>query len=161
MKVVFKSLVWGFPLRDSTVHPAHVGHPPARFRPRKLHHDGGVDVCLHFLAVWSSTTGLIGPPSNSSRRPAKSVPISAKVRQPSYLRSISFASFQGNFTDLCIHLVYLEFILLSDSLGVSSLVDSINHAKPPGATEATVLGPFFTTDALDCQYSSPFIPHLS
>ncbi|KAJ7231714.1 intradiol ring-cleavage dioxygenase [Mycena haematopus] len=42
-----------------------------------------------------------------------------------------------------------EFILLSDSLGVSSLVDSINNAKPPGATEATVLGPFFTTDALE------------
>lgn len=42
-----------------------------------------------------------------------------------------------------------EFILLSDSLGVSSLVDSLNNAKPPGATEATVLGPFFTTDALE------------
>ncbi|KAJ7483338.1 intradiol ring-cleavage dioxygenase [Mycena latifolia] len=42
-----------------------------------------------------------------------------------------------------------EFILLSDALGVSSLVDSINNAKPPGATEATVLGPFFTTDALE------------
>ncbi|KAJ6621463.1 intradiol ring-cleavage dioxygenase [Mycena sp. CBHHK59/15] len=42
-----------------------------------------------------------------------------------------------------------EFILLSDALGVSALVDSINNAKPPGATEATVLGPFFTTDALE------------
>ncbi|KAJ7709024.1 intradiol ring-cleavage dioxygenase [Mycena rosella] len=42
-----------------------------------------------------------------------------------------------------------EFILLSDVLGVSSLVDSMNNAKPPGATEATVLGPFFTTDALE------------
>ncbi|KAJ7609021.1 intradiol ring-cleavage dioxygenase [Roridomyces roridus] len=41
-----------------------------------------------------------------------------------------------------------EFILLSDTLGVSSLVDSINNAKPPGATEASVLGPFFTDDAL-------------
>jgi hypothetical protein len=49
---------------------------------------------------------------------------------------------------------YLEFILLSDALGVSSLVDSMNNAKPPGATEATVLGPFFTTDALDCQSAS-------
>ncbi|CAK5273525.1 unnamed protein product [Mycena citricolor] len=25
----------------------------------------------------------------------------------------------------------------------------MNHAKPPGATESTVLGPFFTTDAMD------------
>ena len=37
--------------------------------------------------------------------------------------------------------------MLSDSLGVSTLVDSINRAKPPGATECTVLGPFFTEDA--------------
>jgi len=44
-----------------------------------------------------------------------------------------------------------EFILLSDALGVSTLVDSLNNAKPPGASEATVMGPFFTTDALDFQ----------
>ncbi|KAF9071669.1 intradiol ring-cleavage dioxygenase [Rhodocollybia butyracea] len=42
-----------------------------------------------------------------------------------------------------------EFILLSDVLGISSLVDDLNHAKPPGATEACVLGPFFTDDALE------------
>ncbi|KAF5383255.1 hypothetical protein D9615_004905 [Tricholomella constricta] len=42
-----------------------------------------------------------------------------------------------------------EFILLSDALGVSTLVDTINNAKPPGATEATVLGPFYTEDAHD------------
>ncbi|BCG04487.1 6-chlorohydroxyquinol-1,2-dioxygenase (plasmid) [Paraburkholderia sp. PGU19] len=35
-----------------------------------------------------------------------------------------------------------EFILLSDVLGVSMLVDAINHRKPSGATENTVLGPF-------------------
>jgi hydroxyquinol 1,2-dioxygenase len=35
-----------------------------------------------------------------------------------------------------------EFILLSDVLGASMLVESINHAAPPGATESTVLGPF-------------------
>lgn len=35
-----------------------------------------------------------------------------------------------------------EFILLSDTLGVSMLVDAINHRKPSGATESTVLGPF-------------------
>ncbi|ODQ52883.1 aromatic compound dioxygenase [Saitoella complicata NRRL Y-17804] len=40
-----------------------------------------------------------------------------------------------------------EFILLSDTLGLSTLVDAINHPKPPGATENTVLGPFFTEDA--------------
>lgn len=36
-----------------------------------------------------------------------------------------------------------EFILLSDTLGVSMLVDAINHRMPAGATETTVLGPFY------------------
>ena len=40
-----------------------------------------------------------------------------------------------------------EFILLSDTLGVSMLVDAINHRKPGGATESTVLGPFYVTGA--------------
>src|SRR3954468_4806343 len=40
-----------------------------------------------------------------------------------------------------------EFILLSDTLGVSMLVDAINHRMPEQATETTVLGPFFVKDA--------------
>jgi hydroxyquinol 1,2-dioxygenase len=40
-----------------------------------------------------------------------------------------------------------EFILLSDTLGVSMLVDAINHRLPAGATETTVLGPFFVAGA--------------
>jgi len=40
-----------------------------------------------------------------------------------------------------------EFILLSDSLGVSMLVDAINHPAPEGTTESTVLGPFFVQAA--------------
>ena len=35
-----------------------------------------------------------------------------------------------------------EFILFSDTLGVSMVVDLINHRKPAGATESTVFGPF-------------------
>jgi hydroxyquinol 1,2-dioxygenase len=38
-----------------------------------------------------------------------------------------------------------EFILFSDVLGVSMLVETINHRKTAGATEATVLGPFHMT----------------
>ncbi|KAK4145406.1 Intradiol ring-cleavage dioxygenase [Dichotomopilus funicola] len=45
-----------------------------------------------------------------------------------------------------------EFILLSDVLGLSLLVDNINHPKPPGGTEGSVLGPFHTHDA-------PTLPH--
>jgi hydroxyquinol 1,2-dioxygenase len=36
-----------------------------------------------------------------------------------------------------------EFILLSDVLGVSMLVDAINHEAHTGATDTTVLGPFY------------------
>ena len=36
-----------------------------------------------------------------------------------------------------------EFILWSDALGVSMLVDALEHDLPPGATESTVLGPFY------------------
>jgi hydroxyquinol 1,2-dioxygenase len=35
-----------------------------------------------------------------------------------------------------------EFILLSDTLGFSMLVDAINNRRPSGATENTVFGPF-------------------
>ena len=40
-----------------------------------------------------------------------------------------------------------EFILLSDTLGVSMLVTALNHKRPAGATEATVFGPFHVDDA--------------
>ncbi|MFK7793672.1 MAG: intradiol ring-cleavage dioxygenase [Devosiaceae bacterium] len=43
-----------------------------------------------------------------------------------------------------------EFILLSDTLGVSMLVDAVNHRRPSGATENTVLGPFHVADAPHC-----------
>ena len=40
-----------------------------------------------------------------------------------------------------------EFILLSDTLGVSMLVDAINNRRPNGATENTILGPFYVPNA--------------
>jgi hydroxyquinol 1,2-dioxygenase len=40
-----------------------------------------------------------------------------------------------------------EFILWSDALGFSMLVDTIEHDFPEGATESTVLGPFFVPNS--------------
>ena len=40
-----------------------------------------------------------------------------------------------------------EFILLSDTLGASMLIDAINNRKPSGATESSVLGPFYREGA--------------
>lgn len=44
-----------------------------------------------------------------------------------------------------------EWILLSDVLGVSMLVDAINTRRPSGATENTVLGPFHVDGAPERQ----------
>lgn len=40
-----------------------------------------------------------------------------------------------------------EFILLSDTLGVSILVITLNHPGTGGATDSTVLGPYYWQDA--------------
>jgi hydroxyquinol 1,2-dioxygenase len=40
-----------------------------------------------------------------------------------------------------------EFILLSDTLGLSMLVIAMNNRKPAGCTEATVFGPFHVENA--------------
>jgi protocatechuate 3,4-dioxygenase beta subunit len=40
-----------------------------------------------------------------------------------------------------------EFILLSDALGISMLVETLNNHKMSGETESTVLGPFYIANA--------------
>src|SRR5271155_1511063 len=40
-----------------------------------------------------------------------------------------------------------EFILLSDILGISALVDTLTYPRVEGATESSVLGPFFDDEA--------------
>jgi hypothetical protein len=47
-----------------------------------------------------------------------------------------------------------EFILLSDVLGLSMMVVALNHKTAPGATEATVLGPFFAHGAKEYGYGA-------
>src|SRR3954465_1034763 len=45
-----------------------------------------------------------------------------------------------------------EFILLSDILGLSMMIVALNHKSVPGATEPTVLGPFFAHGAKEFDY---------
>src|SRR5690349_7450752 len=47
-----------------------------------------------------------------------------------------------------------EFILLSDILGLSMMIVALNHKTPPGATAATVLGPFFAHGAKEYGYGA-------
>ena len=51
-----------------------------------------------------------------------------------------------------------EFILLSDTLGVSMVVDLISHRKPEGATESTVFGPFHREGAPELAYGGNIAP---
>ena len=50
-----------------------------------------------------------------------------------------------------------EFVLLSDVLGVSALVDALNNPPVGAATESSVMGPFFTDDA---PFSASDFPHF-
>src|SRR5919109_4315865 len=47
-----------------------------------------------------------------------------------------------------------EFILLSDTLGATTLKDILNNRKPPGVTEYTILGPFHRSDAPELPLSA-------
>jgi len=60
-----------------------------------------------------------------------------------WLQAIEFLTKVGHMCDEWRQ----EYILLSDILGVSMLVDSINHERPEGSTENTVLGPFYVPNA--------------
>ena len=47
-----------------------------------------------------------------------------------------------------------EFILLSDTLGATTMKDLVNNRKPPGVTECTILGPFHREDAPELRLSA-------
>ncbi|MFZ0977690.1 MAG: dioxygenase [Solirubrobacteraceae bacterium] len=50
-----------------------------------------------------------------------------------------------------------EFILWSDALGLSMLVDALAHELPPGATESTVIGPFYVPGSPVREYGESMV----
>lgn len=66
-----------------------------------------------------------------------------QLTEAEWMQGIEFLTATGQMCDA----KRQEFILLSDTLGLSMLVVAMNHAKPAGATEATVFGPFHVQDA--------------
>ena len=66
-----------------------------------------------------------------------------KLTEAEWMQGIEFLTATGQMCDA----KRQEFILLSDTLGVSMLTVALNQAKPTGATEATVFGPFHVDDA--------------
>ncbi|CAL9287424.1 intradiol ring-cleavage dioxygenase [Streptomyces olindensis] len=66
-----------------------------------------------------------------------------RLTQEEWERAIAFATATGQAcTD-----TRQEFILLSDVLGLSMLVETLHGDRAPGATESTVLGPFHMTES--------------
>jgi protocatechuate 3,4-dioxygenase beta subunit len=65
------------------------------------------------------------------------------LTEDEWMRGIQILTSTGHITDD----KRQEFILWSDALGVSMLVDALAHPNASGATESTVLGPFWTPDA--------------
>ena len=66
-----------------------------------------------------------------------------ELTEDEWWRGIRFLTDAGHITDD----KRQEFILLSDVLGLSTLVMAQNNSKPAGCTEATVFGPFFVEGA--------------
>lgn len=65
-----------------------------------------------------------------------------KLTEAEWMEGIGFLTDTGRMCDG----QRQEFILLSDTLGLSMLTVAMNQARPPGATEATVFGPFHVDD---------------
>jgi catechol 1,2-dioxygenase len=63
-----------------------------------------------------------------------------QLTEQEWMSAIRFLTETGK---MCDGVVRQEFILLSDTLGVSMLVDAINHRFASGATDTTVFGPFY------------------
>src|SRR5262245_9444915 len=66
-----------------------------------------------------------------------------QLTEAEWLQGIQFLTRTGQMCDA----VRQEFILLSDTLGLSILVDAINHRRGAAATENSLLGPFFRENA--------------
>jgi hydroxyquinol 1,2-dioxygenase len=66
-----------------------------------------------------------------------------RLTEAEWAEGIAFLTDTGHITDE----KRQEFILLSDTLGLSMLVIAMNHAKPRACTESTVFGPFFVPGA--------------
>ncbi|AVS75764.1 intradiol ring-cleavage dioxygenase [Paracidovorax cattleyae] len=70
-----------------------------------------------------------------------------ELTEAEWAQGIDFLTRVGHITDDRRQ----EFILLSDVMGLSTLVTAQNNRRPAGCTEATVFGPFYVPDAPACR----------
>lgn len=79
-----------------------------------------------------------------------------RLTDEEWLAGIAFLTDTGHMCDD----VRQEFILLSDTLGLSSLVDLINHSDVESlATEPTILGPFYVPESPWRQFGDSMVEY--
>jgi protocatechuate 3,4-dioxygenase beta subunit len=76
-----------------------------------------------------------------------------RLTESEWERAVQILTATGHITDD----KRQEFILWSDTLGLSMLVDSMAAERPSGAMESTVLGPFWTPDAPKREFGESMI----
>lgn len=72
-----------------------------------------------------------------------------ELNEAEWLQAIRFLTATGQ---KCDDVVRQEFILLSDVLGLSMLVDAIEHRSAVEATQSTVFGPFYMAGMPEREY---------
>jgi len=82
--------------------------------------------------------------------------VDVNLTDEEWMAGIAFLTQTGHMCDD----VRQEFILLSDTLGLSSLVDLINHADTQGSgTEPTILGPFYVPASPVREFGSSMVEY--
>jgi hydroxyquinol 1,2-dioxygenase len=79
--------------------------------------------------------------------------VETSLTEDEWRRMIATLTATGDITDARRQ----EFILWSDALGLSMLVDALAHELPPGATESTVIGPFYVPGSPQREYGESMV----
>ncbi|KAH8986146.1 Intradiol ring-cleavage dioxygenase [Lactarius akahatsu] len=154
------SLAWW--ISDASVHNVHTHHFPAPapipLDPFKLLLPGPITLYRTIIAftLLAFFPCLASPPSFTSLDLTLKSEYITKLHVRQRLGDAAFTPNFRKYADLmfiayrriCTPL-HQEFILLSDVLGMSALVDALNDLPVSAGTESSVSGPFFTEDAPD------------
>ncbi|KHK59686.1 6-chlorohydroxyquinol-1,2-dioxygenase [Burkholderia sp. A9] len=115
-----------------------------------VHHDGDARLTEQVVASFDGTPDpRLRVLMQSLVRHLHAFVRETELTEAEWMAAIRFLTETGQ---MCDNVVRQEFILLSDTLGVSMLVDAINHRFATGATETTVFGPFYIEGMPDRAY---------
>ncbi len=105
-----------------------------------------------------SRSGLLrtGPGSTRSRPPRRPRPASARLRdgQRPHRRRVAVRDRLPHPHRADLRPTRQEFVLLSDTLGISSAVDLLTNSRTPTTTPSAVLGPFYVEGPPETEHGS-------